>query len=115
MEGCSSSDSSRQALREEDGELRICSSPLDGRFPVHAEIPQRQAEQLHRRLVRGEGASGLDDLTQASMQALDGIVNRYEKCGANIPLQLRLAAAYSATIRDRGPGSTKVGAGRSVR
>ena len=38
--------SSRQTLGKEDGELRVGGSPLDGRFPMHAEIPQRQVEQL---------------------------------------------------------------------
>ena len=32
--------------------------------PVHAEIPECQVKQLHRRLVRGEGTSGLDDPAQ---------------------------------------------------
>ena len=60
---------------------------------------------------------GQDDLDLGSVRLdpLERIVNRYEKCGADVPLQLCLAAAYGATIRDRGSGSTKVRAGRSVR
>jgi len=48
-------------------------------------------------------------------KALDGFGNRYEKRGADVPLQLSLAAAYSATVQDGSSGSTKVRSVRSVR
>ena len=40
----SSTDCSRQTLGKEDGELGVGGTPLDGRLPVNAEIPQRQIE-----------------------------------------------------------------------
>jgi hypothetical protein len=40
----SSTDCSRQTLGKEDGELRVGGSPLDGRLPVNAKVPQRQIE-----------------------------------------------------------------------
>jgi len=42
----SSTECSRQTLGKEDGELRVCGSPLDGRLPMNAKIPQRQVEQF---------------------------------------------------------------------
>ena len=39
----------------------------------------------------------------------------FEDGGAFVPAAIRLIAAYGATIRDRGAGSTKVRAGRRVR
>lgn len=34
------------SLREEDGELGVSSSPFNGRFPMDAEIPQRQIDNF---------------------------------------------------------------------
>ena len=42
----SSTECSRQTLGKEDGELRVGGSPLDGRLPMNAKIPQRQVEQF---------------------------------------------------------------------
>jgi len=44
-----------------------------------------------------------------------GLVTGMRIAGADGPAAVALAAAYGATIRDRGTGSTKVRAGRSVR
>jgi hypothetical protein len=47
-------------------------------------------------------ASGLDDLTQASMQALDGIGNRYEECGAYVKPQKKgnqRGSAYAYNVK----------------
>jgi len=49
---------------------------------------------------------------------LDGSVNRavtgMKMAAPGVPAAIRLIAAYGATIRDRGAGSTKVRADRSV-
>ena len=42
----SSTECSRQTLGKEDGELRVGGSPVDGRLPMNAKIPQRQVEQF---------------------------------------------------------------------
>src|SRR5262245_25180398 len=40
-----------QSIREEDGELSVCRAPFNSGFPMDAEIPQRQVEELHGRFV----------------------------------------------------------------
>jgi hypothetical protein len=78
-------------------------------------VAQPGRREVERGLTVGERAHHTGATPDLTQDALERIVNRYEKCGADVPLQLCLAAAYGATIRDRGSGSTKVRAGRSVR
>jgi hypothetical protein len=73
------------------------------------------AARFDGRVAVGKGADHAGPPADLAQDALERIVNRYEKRGADVLLQLSLAAAYGATIRDRGSGSTKVRAGRSVR
>src|SRR6266404_7584653 len=73
------------------------------------------AAKLMAELPSGKAPTTRVAPTNLAHDALERIVNRYEKRGADVLLQLSLAAAYGATIRDRGSGSTKVRAGRSVR
>jgi len=49
------------------------------------------------------------------VDALQRICNRYEVIGAHVPAVSFSLAAYAASIRDRGSGSTKVRAGRCIR
>jgi hypothetical protein len=50
----------------------------------------------------------------ALVEALEHVCNRYERAGAEVPAASDELVAYGATIRDRGAGSTKVWAGRSI-
>lgn len=69
---------------------------------MNANISEREVEQFHRRLVVRERTPGFDDLAQASMQAFDCVVNRYEDRGARSSGWDCLVLAYGVTIRDEG-------------
>ncbi len=51
--------------------------------PIRGDVAQRQPEQLDGRLVIREVATGLDDLAQLHVQALDGVCNRHDIAGAS--------------------------------
>ena len=64
----------REALAEHDGELIGCLLPRPlWHLPVFFDIAQGQVEQLAGRVVAGEVATILDDLSKAHMQAFNGI------------------------------------------
>src|SRR5262249_39819652 len=66
-----------EALAEYKLQLRDRVEP-DARdiSPLRTEIPQRQVQQLRRRLVSGKVAAGLDDLPQLHVDALDRVRRR---------------------------------------
>lgn len=75
-----------------------------------------QLEHHRERGLAGEAALRSDRaVSHRSESAFDRIRNRYEDGGAFFPAAIGMTAAYGATIRDRGAGSTKVRAGRRVR
>ena len=107
------SSSQPEAAFEENGELGFRHAPFPGRhFPLFLHLPQDQKQQLERALVGGKVAARPHRPAQFGIQRLDGVGNRYEICGANMPAMVSIRA-YAASIRDRGTGSMKVRAGRS--
>lgn len=72
----------REALIIEDSELVHRLSPLLGRpSPVGRDVAQGQPQQLGRCIIAGEVATGLDDLAQLAVQALDGVGGVPPWCG----------------------------------
>ena len=62
----------------------------------------------------GEDAHHVGTALDLLVEPLEWVGNRYEVCGADVSLRLLGAAAYAASIRDRGSGSTMVRAGRCI-
>ena len=85
---------------------------LDSPFVILFE--QNGADQADDGGLVGEDTDNLGASLDLVDRPFDGIGNRYEDRGADVPVVARGAAAYGATIRDRGAGSTKVWAGRSI-
>ena len=107
---------SDEVTAEHDGELGLSLGPFAGRhFPLLSDLAREQENELGRCLVTGEMASRPHGPSQLGVQSLDSIRNRYGIVGAEVLAAGEELAAYDATIRDRGAGSTKVWAGRCIR
>jgi hypothetical protein len=86
--------------------------PLHGPFIVLFE--QDGADETHNGVLVGEDTHDIRAPLDLAVEALDGIGNRYKILGADVRLRFFEIAAYGATIRDGGTGSTKVRAGRCI-
>ncbi len=86
---------------------------LDRPFVILLE--QDRPDQTSDCVVIGEDADDLGAAFDFAVEPLEPVGNRYESPGADLPAAGEEPAAYGATIRDRGAGSTKVWAGRSTR
>jgi len=73
----------REALSEEDSELRLRHGPFTWRhFPLLLGSVQDQEQQFQGRFVIGKMPSGPNRASELGIQSLDGVRNRYEKGGA---------------------------------
>ena len=83
--------------------------------PLVVGLHQDRPDQTDDRRLVGEDAHDVGAALHLPVQALQGVGNRYEDRDAVGPAVIIPIAAYGATIRDRGIGSTKVWAGRYIR
>ena len=78
-------------------------------------LQQHGADQANDGAFVGKDADDLGAALDLAVEPFERVCNRYERAGAEFPAASGELAAYGATIRDRGAGSTKVWAGRSIR
>jgi hypothetical protein len=96
-----------------DGLKGHVAGSLNGPFVVLLE--QECADEPDDGIVVGKDADDIGAALDLAVETFDGIGNRYKNLGATIPDAVFVTAVYGVTIRDRGTGSTKVRAGRSIR
>ena len=84
-----------KALAEDDGELGLGHGPLTWRhFPLFFRPVQDQIEQLCGGIVAGEMPPGTDGAPELRVQSFDGVRNRYEEGGAEVPAATRRCGVW---------------------